>query len=125
MKVVAWDDDMLSGEGVSGADFEIYDPTSGVKRDRDIPAHAVISGNMPNPFNASTLIRFGIPADGPVDLGIYDVSGRLIAGVADGRYEAGYHEVGWTNAETARPGVYFLRLRTGSAEATRKIVIFR
>jgi 3',5'-cyclic AMP phosphodiesterase CpdA len=125
VKVVAWDGDMLSGEDVSGADFEIYDPTSGVDRDRDIPAHAVISGNMPNPFNASTVIRFGIPADGPVDLGVYDVSGRLVSRVTGGRYEAGYHEVGWTNAETARPGVYFLRLRTGSAEATRKIVISR
>ena len=80
---------------------------------------------MPNPFGSSTVIRFGIPADGHVDLGIYDVSGRLVATVAGARFEAGYHEVSWADPGTTRPGVYFLRLRTASAEATRKIVISR
>lgn len=115
----------ISGSSTQSVTVTLEPATSGIDRDRLVPERAVISGNMPNPFGASTVIRFGIPADGPVDLGVYDVSGRLVAEVAGGRYEAGYHEVGWTNAATATPGVYFLRLRFGSAAATRKIVISR
>ncbi len=125
IKVEAWDGDMLNGEDVSDADFEIYDPAAGVDPGREVPARAVISGNMPNPFSTSTVIRFGIPSDGAVELGVYDVAGRLVAMVAAGRYSAGYHEVAWTGDQSARPGIYFLKLKFGSGEATRKIVISR
>jgi len=123
VKVVAWDGDSLSGEDESDADFEIDDPASGVSPGGEAPAHALIGGNIPNPFSARTVFRFGVPADGWADLGIYDVSGRLVARVAGGAFEAGYHEVAWENREGVRPGVYFLRLNFGGAEATRKIVI--
>lgn len=123
VKVVAWDGDSLSGEDESDADFEIYDPAAGIGPRDDPPVQALISGNIPNPFSRRTVVRFGVPAAGWVELGIYDVSGRLVARIARGAFEAGYHEVAWENDEGARPGVYFLRLSFGRTEATRKIVI--
>ena len=125
IKIVADDGSGNSGEDASDADFEIYDPTSGAEPGREIPAQTVISGNTPNPFSTVTLVRFGIPADDWVDLGVYSVSGRLVARLVEGRYSAGYHEVSWESGGRVGPGLYFLKLRTGSAEATRKIVINR
>ena len=68
-------------------------------------------------------MRFGIPKDGYVRLGVYDVSGREVATLADGDYAAGYHSVEWKVGSAAGTGVYFLKLRSGSEEITRKVVI--
>jgi hypothetical protein len=47
----------------------------------------------------------------------------MIARIGDSYYKAGYHEVGWANDGSAGPGLYFLRLRFGPDEVTRKVVI--
>jgi 3',5'-cyclic AMP phosphodiesterase CpdA len=125
VKVIAWDDDMYSGQDESDADFEIYDPAASTYRGLEIPARLEISGNIPNPFSTHTLIRFGTPEDAWVQLGVYDVAGRLIDELIDGPYGAGYHEVNWTGGGALGPGLYFLKVRSGGAEATRKIVIAR
>jgi predicted MPP superfamily phosphohydrolase len=101
------------------------DPGSGVDSPQEAHGGPVIAGNTPNPFGACTAIRFGVPADGWVHLGVYDVTGRLVARLTEGHFTAGYHEITWENPEGIRPGVYFLRLGFGRAEATRKIVISR
>jgi len=126
VKVVAHDAAANSGEGVSDADFEIYDPTSGIAGEGGIPASVVISGAVPNPFSTRTLIRFGLPRDGRIQADAYDVSGRLVARIARGEYSAGYHEVAWsTDDGSVRPGIYFVRLRLGSEVATHRVVIMR
>jgi predicted MPP superfamily phosphohydrolase len=125
VKVVAYDGEGESGEDESDADFEILDPAAGVTPDREVPAEPVISGNTPNPFGGSTVIRFGIPSEGMVDLGVYDVSGRLVSMVASCRLSAGFHEVVWSREAGVRPGVYFLKLAFGSTYTARKIVVLR
>jgi flagellar hook assembly protein FlgD len=52
--------------------------------------------------------------------------GRVVATLADGRYEAGEHAVRWdglnTAGEAAGPGVYFVCVETGVQALRRKIV---
>jgi subtilisin family serine protease len=122
IKVVAYDAAGNSGEDVSDADFGIYDPQSGVT-EPEVPAGMVINGVNPNPFSRRTSVRFGIPKDGSVKLVVYDVSGRQVAHIADGYYPAGYHSVDWVAGGAVRTGIYFLSLRCGSEEVTRKVVI--
>ncbi len=83
----------------------------------------VIAGANPNPFSERTSVRFGIPKDGSVKLVVYDVSGRQVADLADGYYPAGYHSVDWATGGAVRAGIYFLSLRCGPDEVTRKVVI--
>jgi hypothetical protein len=123
IKVVAHDGGGNSGEDMSDADFEIYDPQSAVDLEPEIPAGVVIAGADPNPFSLRTSVRFGIPKDGSVNLTVYDVSGRQVAHLADGYYPAGYHSVDWAAGGAVRTGIYFLSLRSGSEEVTRKVVI--
>ncbi len=123
VKVIAYDAAANSGEDVSDADFEINDPTSGIDQERDVPSRPVISGSLPNPFSARTVVRFGIPEEGRVAIGLYDVGGRWVTGLAEGTYSAGYHEVVWENDGTVGTGLYFFRLRFGSEEVTHKVVV--
>jgi 3',5'-cyclic AMP phosphodiesterase CpdA len=123
VKVIAYDAAANSGEDASDADFEVNDPTAGAGAGLGVPSRPVISGNLPNPFGARTVVRFGIPGEGHVDLALYDVSGRSVAKIASGTYPAGYHEVTWENDGSAGTGLYFLRLGFGPQEVTRKLVV--
>ncbi len=125
VKVLAHDAGGNTGEDASDADFEIYDPASGVPGDGGVPSRVVISGATPNPFSTRTLIRFGLPRDGWIEADAYDVSGRLVERIAEGPYGAGYHEVAWSNGGSIEPGLYFVRVRLGSETATHRVVIMR
>jgi predicted phosphodiesterase/archaellum component FlaG (FlaF/FlaG flagellin family) len=122
VKVIAYDADMNSGEDVSDGDFEIYDPTSGVVGEPELPSGLVIVGVRPNPFGQRAVVRFGLPRSGHVQLDVYDVSGRQIAELADRAYEGGYHRVDWLADDRVGTGLYFLRLRFEGEEITHKVV---
>jgi hypothetical protein len=121
IKVIGYDAAGNTGADVSNADFEIYDPASGVSGGKEIPERLVISGNAPNPFGATTTIRFGLPTKGQIEMDVFDVSGRKVARLAQGDYPEGYHKVEWHSISGR--GIYFVRLRLGEEEVTRKIVI--
>jgi flagellar hook capping protein FlgD/PKD domain-containing protein len=92
-----------------------------------------LAQNFPNPFRASTQVRFSLPARSNVKLAVFDVAGREIASLANGAWDAGSHAVSWSGAtasgSTARGGVYFVRLAVGAAGnqagyvATRKMIL--
>jgi len=44
----------------------------------EIPGDFVLHGNYPNPFNATTVIRFSLAASADVSLTLYDLAGREI-----------------------------------------------
>jgi hypothetical protein len=85
--------------------------------------------NFPNPFASSTAVRFYLPADRRVSVGIYDVRGRLLRTLADGTCPAGMNEIRWDGTSTgggrAAPGIYFLRLEAGGQEQARKVTLLR
>ena len=68
----------------------------------------------PNPTIATSALRFVLPRDASVSLRAYDVSGRLVRELANGRYSAGSHMLSWDlrdlNGRRVSSGVYFLRL---------------
>jgi hypothetical protein len=94
-----------------------------------IPSQPFLSGSVPNPFNATTTIRFGVPEVGGVTLTIFDVSGRRVITLVHGRREAGEFTMGWDGRdESGREvvsGIYFARLQAGEFTATTKMVLLR
>ena len=62
-------------------------------------------------------------------LDIFDLLGRRVARVIEGQLQAGLHEVRWDGSDRAGrqlpSGVYFFRLKNGTATATRKLTIIR
>jgi hypothetical protein len=94
-----------------------------------VPATYELSQNWPNPFNASTVIDFGLPEDGHVAFGVYDVLGRRIRVLIDGYRPAGYHSVTWNgrdnNGREVASGIYFYRLTTKAFTESRKMVLVK
>jgi hypothetical protein len=89
-----------------------------------------LSQNRPNPFNPETVIPYSLAVDGRVTIRIFDVAGRLVRTLVDGRQPAGPHAARWDGrAERGGPlasGVYFYTVHypDGSTSA-RKMTILR
>jgi hypothetical protein len=94
--------------------------------DEDIIPYAfILQPAFPNPFNAVTSIRYGLPYSTYVSISIYDVTGRMIAELYNGESQAGFQTVNW-NAEGFRSGVYLVRLRASSGFSTvQKVMLIR
>jgi hypothetical protein len=101
------------------------------KHPRDIsqavPIQFVLDQNPPNPFNPATTIDYQLPADGFVSLKVYDVLGRIVAGLVDGYQSAGYYAGTW-NAQAVGSGLYLYRLTVKtddgkSFSATKKMLL--
>jgi len=94
-----------------------------------LPDRVALLPNKPNPFNASTEIAFQLPAEQDVRVEIYDIFGRRIRTLFDGKAHAGTNKLVWHGNDeagnTVASGVYFVRLRTQDKELTRKITFIK
>lgn len=88
------------------------------------PTEFGLAQNYPNPFNPSTTIRYALPQASSVLIEVYNTLGAQVATLVDGRQEAGYHDVSFTNASLPS-GVYYYRLRAGNETITRKMVLMK
>lgn len=80
----------------------------------------------PNPFTATTTIRYTVPKDGPVKLAIYNIKGQLVRSLVNNHKSPGSHQVTWDGHDNAgssmASGLYFARLQTNGNTLTSKIV---
>jgi hypothetical protein len=84
----------------------------------EVPGKFELEQSYPNPFNPSTTIRYRLAAPGLVRLSLFDVLGREVAVLVDGRHEAGIHTARWV-AVGVSSGMYMARLTvTGAAGET-------
>ena len=83
----------------------------------------------PNPFTAETALVFSLPAADQALIEVYDISGRLVATIADGSMPAGANRMVWdgraSNGEPAASGIYFCRAQVGEWAESRKLVLLR
>ena len=83
----------------------------------------------PNPFNAQVVVGFSLPEAGFVRLGVYDVLGRKLRALVEGKMGSGLHRVVWDGRDEGgrevSSGVYVLRLEVGGKVFTRKVVMVR
>jgi hypothetical protein len=91
--------------------------------DRDIIAY-------PNPASGPMEILYRVPFDRPIDLTIYDLSGRRVRSLVAGRQPVGVQSATWDRRDEAgrdvAAGPYFARLTSGDGfTATERITIVR
>jgi PKD repeat protein len=89
------------------------------------PSQVKLLPNYPNPFSRQTTIEYALPEPKAVRLVVYDVLGRRVATLTDGRKEGGFHRVRWDAAGRLSSGTYLLRLQAGGAEASRRVTLVR
>lgn len=96
----------------------------------DAPARtALLDAPVPNPAGSSCELRFSVPIGGRVQLGVFDLTGRLVRVLEDADRKAGPAVVHW-NGDGDRggrlaAGVYFLRLAAPGVRESRKLVLMR
>jgi hypothetical protein len=95
----------------------------------DLNSAVRLGQNVPNPFNPVTTIVFELPREGTAEVGVYDVSGRLVKVLADGEYPDGEHKVLWNGRDTdgreVASGVYFYKMKSDGFEAARKMILLK
>lgn len=89
-----------------------------------VPEKFKLDQNYPNPFNPVTKIRFEIPESGHVKLIVFDITGREIETIVNGKMEPGIFEADF-NASKLNSGVYFYRMSTEKFSETKKMVLIK
>lgn len=107
--IVSWD-----WGGMAETDVESFDQVEDFE----------LLSNYPNPFNPSTKIRYSLPQSSNVTLTVFDILGNEIETLVNEDKSAGTYEVNW-NATGLPSGVYFYRIRAGSFNDTKKMILIK
>lgn len=112
-------------------DLVIWNLVTDIVSQKTLPIKIFLHNNYPNPFNPTTVIRYGIPnrsadlqSDLNVTLCIYDILGNLVATLQDGPQSPGYYERTW-NAVNISSGIYFYILDAGSFRGIKKMILLK
>lgn len=117
----------LEGEGIYGnRDSLAFVPrVSGVVADGHVlPTEFFLGQNYPNPFNPSTRISFSVPKLSEVSIVVYDLLGREVSRLVQGRFAPGAYTVTW-NAGGCASGAYLVRMTSTGFSQTRVMVLLR
>ncbi len=103
----------------------IYNPAVVGVGDGPLPASLSLAAS-PNPARGEMELSYALPTEGEVSLEVFDLQGRLVRSLANGRMPAGRHQVRWdgrhASGESAGVGIYLARLRSGGEERLVKLV---
>jgi len=112
-----------AGHGSPGAQNTVY---THIENDAvNYPLQFELKPNYPNPFNPQTRIAFGLARAANVHLAVYDVLGREIAVLVDGKRAAGWHTADFI-AQNSSSGLYFYRMQIdGKTVAVKKMLLIR
>jgi hypothetical protein len=114
--------------GLSGQNTEIMltasEVVTGVDESGPLPETPLLLANYPNPFNASTRIRFTTPVTGTVSLNIYDLLGHRIVTLSEQNIGPGEHSVTW-EASQYPSGIYICELSLNGAVTRRGITLLK
>ncbi len=98
--------------------YEADAPVSSEEESEIVKTHR-LNQNYPNPFNPKTEISYELALEAHVELTVYDITGRKVTTLHEGRESAGEHSVSF-DASRLSSGVYLYRLnvREGSGGAS-------
>ena len=94
-----------------------------------LPKEEGLCQNFPNPFNASTQIKYQLAEPAHIKLTVYDLRGREVRALVDESKEAGFYTVIWDGKDnTGRAvgsGIYFCRMAKGDFVGTKRMLLVR
>lgn len=91
----------------------------------NIPLNYKLFQNYPNPFNPATKIKFDIAETGKnVNLSVYNTAGQLVSQLLNETLTTGTYEINF-DAGYLPSGVYYCRLKAGSYNGIKKLVLIK
>jgi len=86
-------------------------------------------GVYPSPTHGATRVIVTLERPAALELGLYDLSGRLVRTLLTGPRDPGRHEARWDGRDESgrpvAPGVYFVRLSVDGATYHRRVLLVR
>jgi hypothetical protein len=86
--------------------------------------------SRPNPFTSRVDIRFTLASEGHVNLSVFDISGRLVKTLLDGKVQAGETALVWDGTSNAGhrvdTGIFWMKMKTRSGyESGSKMILLK
>jgi len=103
--------------------YSIFDPHAGTEN--------FLISNYPNPFNLRTTIFFNVTREinEITEIEIYNLKGQKVESFRFDQLSIGQHSVVWNGTDgmgkPVTPGIYFYKIKTGSFEQTRKMILMK
>jgi choice-of-anchor A domain-containing protein/uncharacterized repeat protein (TIGR01451 family) len=98
---------------------------NGINNNNNIKVESFnLEQNYPNPFNPSTKIRFSVAQSVNVKISVYNITGQLVAVLANGYFNNGSYEVTF-NASNFASGIYLYQIQAGNYIQTKKMVLMK
>jgi hypothetical protein len=95
----------------------------------NLPITCKLEQNHPNPFNPATSIEYDLPKPVQVRIVIYDILGRQVKMLENGRRSAGHYRITWDGTDDRNlpvaAGLYFCRMEAGDFVKTIKLALMR
>ena len=121
LRTIIRDDNKLSDEN---SDKEISANNS-----EGLPSGFTIEKAYPNPFNPTTRIRYGVSTPSPVNVAIYDMTGRLVSEYKIGEKTPGWYEFTWQGNDSygqqVSTGMYLVTMRAGGSFQKQKVTFLK
>ncbi|MDP8205388.1 MAG: T9SS type A sorting domain-containing protein [Candidatus Electryonea clarkiae] len=94
-----------------------------------LPTEFELGSPYPNPFNPTVVVPFTTPSVSDIRLTVFDILGREVIRLIDGKSEVGRHKVVWNGTDSngipVSSGVYLINMKAGDYSATQKAVLVK
>lgn len=110
-------------------EFAVGEPEGTLAADDAPPTVTALVSARPSPFRTSAALDFTLARRGPIELSIFDVSGRRVRVLEHGQREVGRYRAVWDGRDdgnsAVQAGAYFARLVTPDGNFHRRIIRVR
>ena len=86
-----------------------------------IPQEYVLHQNFPNPFNPSTVIKYGIPEQSNIKIEIFNMLGQSVGILVNTEKSAGFYETTW-DASNLTSGIYLFSIRAEGLSSKKNFI---
>ncbi len=98
---------------------------TGVQQDTPgLPVNYALHQNYPNPFNPVTTIAFELPKADQVKVRVFDLLGKEVAILYDGKLDAGFYQFNFNGTQLSS-GVYFYRIESKNFVDMKKMTLIK
>jgi hypothetical protein len=99
----------------------------GVVTSPQLPVSTRLERVAPNPFGDHADVEYALAQEGPVEVAIYSVDGRLVRTLVREVRPAGHHVSRWdrrnSRGDRVGAGLYIVRLTTAQGRSSRKLTV--
>ncbi len=110
----------------SGTSVIVWDAPGDLSVQEQQPTPTMsLSQNSPNPVLTTTTFSYSVPFSENVTIGLYDVMGREVSVLTNGRVDAGIHSITFSLGTMGglATGVYYYRLEAASGVLIERMVV--